>query len=65
MEPTTKLPFDCTLELDSDGDWVIVPPAGLTIFSSPGEGVLIGRCDHETALADALAYLADIPALAS
>lgn len=52
--------FGCTLEKDDDGDWILWPPANVTIFSAPGEGLLIGSCDAETAIADSHAYLATI-----
>ncbi len=55
-----KLPDGFTLEQDQDGDWVLFPPANVTIFSTAGEGLLIGKCDYETALSDALMHLEDI-----
>lgn len=57
--PTTdlKLPEGYTLEQDGDGDWILVPPEDVTIFSQPGEGLLIGTCDYDTALSDALEWL--------
>lgn len=56
------LPIGYSLEQDQDGDWILVPPEDVTIFSVPGEGLLIGTCDRETALADALEYLAGLAA---
>lgn len=50
----------CSLELDGDGDWILWPPTDVTIFSAPGEGLLVGRCDEETARQDAEKYLAAI-----
>jgi len=50
----------CSLELDSDGDWILWPPTDVTIFSAPGEGFLIGRCDEATARRDAEEYLAEL-----
>lgn len=50
--------FGCELEQDDDGDWILIPPEDVTIFSIPGEGYLIGRCDRKTAAADAHRYLA-------
>ncbi len=52
-----RLPVGYELEQDQDGDWILWPPMDVTIFSAPGEGLLIGRCDYETALSDALEYL--------
>lgn len=52
-----KLPNGYTLEQDQDGDWILLPPKDVTIFSAPGEGLLIGSCDRETALKDALDHL--------
>jgi hypothetical protein len=53
-----RLPEGFTLEIDTDGDWVLCPPDDVTIFSAPGEGYLIGLCDAATAFSDALDYLA-------
>ena len=55
-----ELPEGYTLAQDDDGDWILIPPPDVTIFSEPGEGLLIGQCDHATALADALAHLTAI-----
>ena len=55
-----KLPFDCTVERDSDGDWVICPPDNVTIFSVPGEGYLLAASTEEDAVQEAQAYLAGI-----
>ncbi|KQM88630.1 hypothetical protein ASE67_02500 [Sphingomonas sp. Leaf23] len=35
------LPVGYELEQDIDGDWVLIPPADVTIFSMPGEGWLV------------------------
>ena len=59
-----KLPQGYILEQDYDGDWVLYPPQDVVIFSAPGEGLLIGSCDFETAIQDALAYLGAIEATA-
>lgn len=62
------LPPGYTLEADSDGDWLLVPPEGVTIFGEPGEGWIVtddymkGR-DYDSradVLAAALDYLAAI-----
>lgn len=55
-----RLPVGLTLEVDEDGDWVLCPPADVTIFSAPGEGYLIGQCDAATAFADALAFMSTL-----
>lgn len=54
------LPLGYSLDRDADGDWVLTPPADVTIFSEPGEGLLIGDCTREEAEADALEHLAAI-----
>jgi hypothetical protein len=54
------LPEGYSLEQDADGDWLLVPPETVTIFSVPGEPLFIGTCDRGTALSDALAFLAEI-----
>lgn len=56
----SELPPGYSLEEDSDGDWVLIPPAGVTIFSVPGEPLLIGACDRATALSDAIEHLQGI-----
>lgn len=56
-EKERKLPEGYSLEKDQDGDWILIPPADVTIFSVPGEGLLIGQCDYATALNDALAEI--------
>lgn len=58
-----ELPDGYTLEKDDDGDWVLVPPEGVTIFSTPGEGLLIGVCTEDEALSDALDWLAKLPTM--
>lgn len=35
------LPEGFTVEQDYDGDWILCPPDGVTIFSDPGEGWLV------------------------
>lgn len=35
------LPLGFFVTRDDDGDWVLVPPAGRTIFSAPGEPLLL------------------------
>ena len=35
------LPRGFSVEQDSDGDWLLVPPANVTIFSEPGEPWLV------------------------
>lgn len=55
-----QLPTGFSLEEDQDGDWVLIPPESITIFSVPGEGFLIGHCDKETALADAIEHLSSL-----
>lgn len=55
-----QLPEGYSLRQDGDGDWWLTPPPTITIFSEPGEGVLIGTCDETTALADALQYLSEV-----
>jgi hypothetical protein len=51
------LPGYC-VERDSDGDWVLIPPEDVTIFSAPGEGVLLGAQSESDAFAEAIDYLA-------
>lgn len=60
--PTAAAPlkFGCTVEIDTDGDWVICAPADVTIFSAPGEGVLLGAVSRDAALEEAAAYLSAI-----
>jgi hypothetical protein len=58
MANEKRLPPGYHLEQDSDGDWLLVPPNDVTIFSEPGEPLLIGHCDRADAMADALAWLA-------
>ena len=53
-----------SLEQDDDGDWLLVPPSDVTIFSVPGEPLLIGTCDEETARQDAIEWLDGIAARA-
>lgn len=60
MTRLTELPPGYELVLDRDGDWILTPPEDVTIFSMPGEGLLIGACDRETALADARKHLAEV-----
>lgn len=55
-----ELPPGYSLDQDSDGDWVLIPPADVTIFSVPGEPLLIGPCDRATALYDAIEHLQGI-----
>lgn len=57
-----NLPSGFELEKDSDGDWILYPPETVTIVSVPGEGLLIGTCDYETAIGDALEYLSGFSA---
>lgn len=47
-----------SIEQDDDGDWVLIPPENVTIFSVPGEGVLLSASNESDALAEALNYLA-------
>jgi hypothetical protein len=35
------LPTGYEVEQDGDGDWLLVPPADVTIFSTPGEPWLV------------------------
>ena len=51
------LKFDCTVERDTDGDWIICPPDHITIFSEPGEGVLLGAMTEAEAMQEAAEYL--------
>lgn len=66
---TSTLPAGYELEQDSDGDWVLIPPADITIFSVPGEGWLVtddfmvsrdwnSRADVEAACLDFLVVAA-------
>lgn len=41
--PKMQLPEGYELEQDTDGDWVLIPPADVTIFSDPGEGWIVTR----------------------
>jgi len=51
------LKFGCTVEQDTDGDWIICPPDHITIFSEPGEGVLLGAMTKAKAMQEAAEYL--------
>lgn len=63
-----EMPVGYSLEQDGDGDWILVPPGDVTIFSVPGEGWLVcdswmvgrdwGRRDH--VIAACVEYLAHI-----
>lgn len=53
------LPPGYSLEEDQDGDWLLYGPPDVVLFSEPGEPLLIGTCDRETALADAIRILND------
>ena len=55
-----QLKFGCTVEQDSDGDWIICPPANVKIFSVMGEGVLLSATDRESATVEAQNYLSVI-----
>ena len=55
------LPEGYSLEQDADGDWVLLGPPDVILYREPGEGLLIGKCDEATALADALEHLASQP----
>lgn len=37
----SSLPEGFTLEQDDDGDWLLIPPQTVTIFSVPGEPWMI------------------------
>ncbi len=52
-----QLKFGCTVERDTDGDWIICPPPHIRIFSVAGEGVLLGAEDEAAAVTEAEAYL--------
>jgi hypothetical protein len=41
MRNTNKLPAGFTIEQDDDGDWFLIPPSNVTIFSVPGEPWMI------------------------
>jgi hypothetical protein len=56
----SDLKFGCTVEQDNDGDWIICPPDHITIFSVPGEGVLLGAMTEAEAMQEAAEYLACI-----
>ncbi len=51
------LRFGCTVEIDTDGDFVICPPDDVTIFSVPGEGVLLAADNLAAAILEADEYL--------
>lgn len=53
-----RLPEGYRLDRDQDGDWILSGPPHVILFSEPGEGLLIGDCDEETAIADALEAIA-------
>ena len=53
----SELKFGCSVEQDSDGDWVIVPPIDVTIFSVPGEPFLLAASTEQEANEEASAYL--------
>ena len=53
----SSLPDGFELAKDEDGDWVLIPPPDVTIFSEPGEPLLIGDCDYQIALGDAIEAL--------
>lgn len=52
-----SLPFGCVVTQDSDGDWVIQPPDDVTIFSVPGECVLLSAETEHEAVIEAHEYL--------
>ena len=54
-----SLPAGYALWADQDGDWWLDCPDDVTLFSLPGEALLIGECDIATALADAQAAIRD------
>lgn len=56
----TALPEGFTVERDSDGDWVLVPPEDVTIFSVPGEGYLLDAETEDEARSAAITYLRSI-----
>lgn len=59
--PGIVLPMNCALGQDEDGDWWIIPPADVLIYSEPGEMALLGSY---TSIADAISeaedYLANV-----
>ena len=54
---SAKLPDGYFVERDSDGDFVLIPPPDVTIFSEPGEPVLLGADNKASARIEALDYL--------
>jgi len=54
------LKFGCIVERDSDGDFCIIPPANVKIFSEPGEGVLLAAETEYAAITEAEVYLSAI-----
>lgn len=55
-----NLKFGCVVEQDSDGDWIICPPADVKIFSVPGEAVLLRSTSEADAIKEAKEYLSAI-----
>lgn len=45
---------------DSDGDWVLIPPEDVTIFSVPGEPLLLAAVTEGEAVAEASGFLASV-----
>lgn len=59
---TKQLPKGYSVERDSDGDWVLIGPADVTIYSVPGEPVVLWDARDEAEATDmALEYLTSIP----
>jgi hypothetical protein len=52
-----KLPIGYKVCQDSDGDWVLIGPEDVIIFSVPGEPVLLGANNKEAAIIEAAQYL--------
>lgn len=63
--PTSPLPYrdiaalpeGCAVESDGDGDWLLIPPEDVQIFSEPGEDVLLGAETEREATDEAIGCL--------
>lgn len=58
MGERTQLPEGYELDQDQDGDWLLIGPPDVVLFSEPGEPILLAGFDQEAALAEALELLA-------
>lgn len=62
---TDGLPQGYSVEQDTDGDWILLPPSNVTIYSLPGEGIILSPDDGAAALIEAQTILAGLPHIVS